>query len=60
MSDIIELKGNSSLENRISFITTLLNNAESKINHFDALRQRNLVVALAVFSGLSKLPVKSF
>lgn len=58
MSDI-ELKGNSSQENRISFITTLLNNAESKVNHFDGIRQRNLVVALAVFSGLSSLIVKA-
>lgn len=58
MSDI-ELKGNSSQENRISFITNLLNNAESKINHFDGIRQRNLVVALAVFSGLSSLIIKA-
>jgi hypothetical protein len=53
MIDTITLNGNYSSNERISFITTLLNNAESKINHFDGIRQRNLVVAIAVFSGLS-------
>ena len=48
----IELKGSANKDHRIAFITTLLNNAESKVNHFDSLRQRNLVIALAVFAGL--------
>ena len=48
----INLKGKSSQDHRLSFVTNLLNNAESKVNHFDGIRQRNLVVAIAVFSGL--------
>ena len=56
---IINLKGNSNQEFRTSFITNLLNNAESKVNHLDGIRQRNLVVALAVFSGLFSFIMKS-
>ena len=37
---------------RISIITELRNGAEEKINHFDRLRQRNLLIALAVFAGV--------
>lgn len=62
MEDIeyIELSLNSgNQQNSISFITTLLNNAETKINHFDGLRQRNMVVAIAVFSGLSSFVIKA-
>lgn len=33
-------------------MTTLLNNAESKVNHLDSLRQRNLMIALGIFAGL--------
>lgn len=48
----IELQGGlTSLRDRVSFVTTLLNSAESKVNHFHGLRQRNLMVAIAVFSG---------
>ena len=44
---------------RVEVITALLNNAEAKVNHFDNLRQGNLVVAIAIFSGLFGFGIQS-
>lgn len=48
----VELEGTVELNYRIDLIKTLLNNAESKINHFDSLRQNNLTFALTAFAVL--------
>lgn len=55
----VELKGAANEGYRINFITTLLNNAESKVNHFDGLRQRNLTIALAIFAGMFAFTMQS-
>ena len=56
---MIELKASARLEQRISLITTLLNNADVKVNHFDGLRQRNLVMAMAIFAGLAGFTLRA-
>ena len=47
------LSGDSDHGQRVAFVTVLLESADSKINHFDSLRQRNLVISLGIFAGIS-------
>ncbi len=44
---------------QLTLLTTLLNNCETKISHFDSLRQQNLMIALAIFAGLFGFGVSS-
>ena len=61
----IYLEGTSKFEYRFKFVNALMQSADIKINHFDSLRQRNLVIALGIFAGLfsfalaSKLPTQA-
>ena len=53
----ITLLGSSDIEHRLQVLSTLFNQAEEKINHFDESRQRNLNYALVIFAGLFGLGV---
>jgi len=48
----VELSLNGSDDRSYTFLLTLLNNAEKKINHLDDLRQKIINYALIVFAGL--------
>jgi hypothetical protein len=39
-------------QTRIDFLTTMLNNAEAKMNHIDGLRQRNMNIAAIIFAAM--------
>lgn len=61
------LLGSDERENinqRITFLTTLSNDAEKRVLHLGELRQKNLYYALIIFAGLFtvslKLPTKSY
>ncbi len=56
---MIKLKATADLQQRVSLMTTLLNSADAKVNHFDSLRQRNLMIALAIFAGLSSFILRT-
>ena len=52
-SGTLTLSGGSDRNaHRVSVLTALLSNAESKVNHIDELRQKNMNVALLIFAGL--------
>lgn len=56
-----ELNGSDeakNVQNRIDFLRNALNNAETKINHIDGMRQKNLNFALILFAGLYGLGLK--
>jgi hypothetical protein len=53
----ITLLGSSDIEHRINVLTTLLDQAEDKVNHIDESRQRNMNYALVIFAGLVGLGV---
>jgi hypothetical protein len=55
--DEITLLGSSDVEYRINLLSTLLDQAEDKVNHIDDSRQRNLNYALAIFAGLIGLGI---
>jgi uncharacterized membrane protein len=53
--DTLCLKGTAAggdHESRIGMLTTMLNNAEAKMNHIDGLRQTNMNIALVIFAGM--------
>jgi len=53
----VTLLGSSDIEHRLQFLSTLLIQAEEKINHIDESRQRNLNFALIIFAGLFGLGI---
>lgn len=52
-SGMIDLNGSDDPGNRLTLLTALLASIDNKINHFDGLRQRNLILAMAIFAGIS-------
>ena len=60
-ADEIRLTGatdDSPRTERFAFLMHLLDSAGAKVNHFDILRQRNLIAALAIFAGLAGLNLR--
>jgi len=56
---MIDLKGSKDPRNRLTLMTALLSSVDAKVNHFDGLRQRNLVLAMAIFAGLSGFSLRA-
>lgn len=52
-------RGTAGNNDRISFLTTLLDTVVTKENHIDGLRQRNITIALVIFAGLFGFGLKS-
>jgi hypothetical protein len=51
----IPLKGSTkgvANQERIGFLSTMLNNTEAKMNHIDGLRQTNMNIAAIIFAGM--------
>ncbi len=44
---------------RVSYLTTAVNNAETKVNHLDNMRQKNFTIALVIFAGLFGFALKT-
>jgi len=61
MKEIV-LTGNAdsaSVDSRVHYLTTLINNAVGKENHIDSMRQRYVTFALIMFAGLFGLGLKA-
>ena len=56
---MIDLKGSKDPGNRLTLMTALLSSVDAKVNHFDGLRQRNLVLAMVIFAGLSGFSLRA-
>ena len=46
-------------EQRLSVLTAALNLAETKVNHFDSLRQNQMTIAMVIFAGLFWIRLES-